>query len=65
MFEEEYRKLIRKHKYNTLFLDVDIDTIAEEVHDGYFATDKKKDAKGNAIYKETKGILRQMKMLIL
>lgn len=55
MFEQEYRKLMRKPKYNTLFIDVDIDTIAEEVHDGYFATDKKKDAKGNNIYKETKG----------
>ena len=55
MFEEEYRKLMRKDKYTTLFMDVDIDTIAEEVHDGYFATDKKKDSKGNNIYKETKG----------
>lgn len=55
MFEEEYRKLMRKPKYNTLFRDVDLDTIAEEVHNGYFATDKKKDAKGEAIYKETKG----------
>lgn len=55
MFEEEYRKLMRKPKYNTLFHDVDLDTIAEEVHGGYFAMDKKKDAKGNAIYKETIG----------
>ena len=55
MFEEEYRKLMRKPKYNTLFMDVDIDTIAEEVHGGYFATDKKKDTKGNAICKDTKG----------
>lgn len=55
MFEEEYRNLMRKSKYNTLFMDVDVNTIAEEVHDGYFATDKKKDTKGNNIYKETKG----------
>lgn len=50
MFEEEYRKFIRKPKYNTLFMDVDIDTAAEDVHDGYFATDKKgkaADTKGN------------------
>lgn len=50
MFEEEYRKFIRKPKYNTLFMDVDIDTAAEEVHDGYFATDRKgkaADTKGN------------------
>ncbi|NFO48606.1 type III restriction endonuclease subunit R [Clostridium botulinum] len=55
MFEEEYKKFIRKSKYNTLFMDVDIETAAEDVHNGYFATDKKKDAKGNNIYKETKG----------
>lgn len=55
MFEEEYRKLIRKAKYTKLFMDVDVNNIAEEVHDGYFATDKKKDSNGNNIYKETKG----------
>ncbi|WP_252242745.1 DEAD/DEAH box helicase family protein [Clostridium sp. ZS2] len=50
MFEEEYKKFIKKPKYNTLFMDVDIETAAEEVHDGYFATDKKgksTDTKGN------------------
>lgn len=55
MFEEEYRKLMRKPKYNILFKDVDIDTITEKVHKGYFAIDKKKDTKGDEIYKETKG----------
>ncbi|MBN1065399.1 type III restriction-modification system endonuclease [Clostridium botulinum] len=50
MFEEEYKKFIRKPKYNTLFMDVDIETAAEDVHNGYFATDKKgksTDTKGN------------------
>ncbi|NRY63835.1 type III restriction-modification system endonuclease [Clostridium beijerinckii] len=50
MFEEEYKKFIRKPKYNTLFMDVDIETIAEEVHNGYFSIDKKgkiTDTKGN------------------
>lgn len=50
MFEEEYKRFIRKPRYNTLFMDVDIETIAEEVHNGYFSTDKKgkiTDTKGN------------------
>ena len=49
-FEEEYKDLIKLSKYNTLFKDVDIDTEVEQVHNGYFAKDKKgliKDTKGN------------------
>ena len=49
-FEEEYKDLIQLSKYNTLFKDVDIDTEVEQVHNGYFAKDKKgilKDTKGN------------------
>lgn len=55
MFEEEYKKFIRKSKYNTLFMDVDIETAAEEVHDGYFSVDKKgkaADTKGNTLADE-------------
>lgn len=44
-FEEEYAKLIRNSKYDTLFHDVDITTLPEKVHDGYFSIDKK----GNAV----------------
>ena len=40
-FEEEYRKLIVKPRYNTLFHDVDTETLPEKVHDGYFSIDKK------------------------
>lgn len=40
-FEEEYRSLIAKPKYNTLFHDVDTTTLPEKVHDGYFSIDKK------------------------
>ncbi len=40
-FEEEYANLIRKPKYDTLFHDVDITTLPERVHDGYFSIDKK------------------------
>jgi type III restriction enzyme len=52
LFEEEYKKLIQKPKYRTLFndIDIDIDIEIEKVHNGYFAQDKKgkvKDTKGN------------------
>lgn len=49
-FEEEYKQLIKLPKYNTLLKDVDIETEVEQVHNGYFAQDKKgiiKDTKGN------------------
>ncbi|WP_129597599.1 type III restriction-modification system endonuclease [Anaerophilus nitritogenes] len=54
-FEEEYKKAIQNPKYNTLFNDVDIETEAECVHNGYFAQDKKggfKDTKGNTLADE-------------
>lgn len=41
MFEEEYHNMIKKPKYKTLFEDVDTDTIAHDVHNGYFSIDKK------------------------
>ncbi len=44
-FEEEYANLIHKPKYDRLFHDVDITTLPEKVHDGYFSIDKK----GNAV----------------
>jgi type III restriction enzyme len=50
MFEEEYKKLIQKPKYNTLFKEIDIDIDVDKIHNGYFAQDKKgklKDTKGN------------------
>lgn len=49
-FEEEYKQLIQLSKYNTLFKDIDIEAEVEQVHNGYFAQDKKgviKDTKGN------------------
>lgn len=49
MFEEEYKKLITKSKYKTLFEDFNLEDI-EKIHNGYFAQDKKgrfKDTKGN------------------
>ena len=41
MFEDEYRKAAAKPKYNTLFKEVDLQSDAPEVHDGYFSIDKK------------------------
>jgi len=41
MFEEEYRKLAKLPDYHTLFAKIDLDVDAEEVHEGYFAVDKK------------------------
>ncbi|WP_434303740.1 type III restriction-modification system endonuclease [Clostridium botulinum] len=54
-FEEEYKKAIQNPKYKTLFNDVDTETAAELVHNGYFAQDKKgrlKDTKGNTLADE-------------
>ena len=49
LFEKHYNDLIRKPKYNSLFKEIDTDTPADGVHDGYFAQDKKgdKDTNGN------------------
>ncbi|MEQ1792959.1 MAG: DEAD/DEAH box helicase family protein [Nitrospira sp.] len=41
MFEDEYRKAAAKPKYRTLFNEVDLESDAAEVHDGYFSIDKK------------------------
>ena len=40
-FEEEFKTVSKKPKYNTLFADVDIVTEVEKIHDGYFAQDSK------------------------
>lgn len=41
MFEKNYRELIQRPKYRTLFQDIDLDTLPQEVHGGYFSGDKK------------------------
>ncbi len=48
MFEEEYVRAIKKPKYNSLFSDMDTDSLPEIVHEGYFSQDKKglKDTNG-------------------
>jgi len=40
IFEEEYKNLIKKEKYSTLFGYIDLKVPANEVHGGYFAKDK-------------------------
>jgi len=50
IFEEEYRQLIKKPKYQSLFKEVDVESLVEAVHDGYFSIDKGKvkDTKGDS-----------------
>jgi len=57
IFEEEYRREIRKPKYHILFEGADLETSAEGVHDGYFAVDKKKTTAGQTveIFKDSRG----------
>ena len=45
IFEEEYLKLARHPQYQTLFGELDWDTHVSQVHDGYFAADRKGVAK--------------------
>ena len=54
-FEKEYKKQISKPKYRTLIGDVDVDSLAEAVHNGYFSEDKGKkwkDTSGNTVVDE-------------
>lgn len=41
IFEEEYRRLAKHPDYQTLFKEVDLTHVAEDVHNGYFSIDKK------------------------
>ena len=41
MFEEEYTKLAKSSEYQSLFNEIDLETNASEVHNGYFSIDKK------------------------
>lgn len=56
IFEEEYRRLARHPDYRTLFAEVDLDTSAEEVHNGYFSIDRRKiGGKTVEVFKDTRG----------
>ena len=41
-FDEEYRQIVAKPKYQSLFGEIDLGQNPEDVHDGYFAADKRK-----------------------
>lgn len=58
-FEEAYKEISKKRKYNTLFEDVDITTEAEKIHNGYFSSDKKGKLKDSSL--TAKGELRANK----
>lgn len=56
LFEKHYKELILQPKYATLVEKIDVETPAEEVHDGYFSADKKgrvKDTTGKTQDDET------------
>lgn len=55
MFEEEYKRAIEKPRYRALLEGVDPDTVVKDVHAGYFAIDRRKDASGDGILKESRG----------
>lgn len=50
MFEQEYQRIAKRPKFQSLFKEVDVTTHASRVHNGYFSQDKKgvwKDTKDN------------------
>jgi type III restriction enzyme len=56
IFEDEYRRLAKHPDYQSLFKEVDVETAAEAVHDGYFSIDRKKvGAKTVEVFKDTRG----------
>ena len=55
LFEKHYSDLIKQPKYNTLAKDIDLDTVASDVHNGYFSADRKgvlKDTSGKTLADE-------------
>ncbi len=49
LFEKHYSDLIKRPKYNDLFKEIDSETPADGVHNGYFSADKK------GVLKDTNG----------
>jgi type III restriction enzyme len=50
MFEEEFLRLAKSRKFQSLFNEVNLEVEVSKIHNGYFAADKKgiaKDTKGN------------------
>jgi type III restriction enzyme len=56
IFEEEYRRAGNHPDYRSLFGEVDLTRVADEVHDGYFSIDRRKvGSKTIEVYKNTRG----------
>ena len=55
MFEEEYIQAMRDPKYSALLEAADPAAAAESVHNGYFAIDRKRDAVGRRMFRESRG----------
>jgi len=56
IFEEEYKRWARHPDYQSLFGEIDLNTAADEVHNGYFSIDKKKvGGKTVEVFKDTSG----------
>lgn len=56
IFEEEYKRWARHPDYQSLFGEIDLQSSAEEVHNGYFSIDKKKvGSKTVEVFKDTNG----------
>ncbi|WP_431107206.1 type III restriction-modification system endonuclease [Winogradskyella poriferorum] len=63
IFEEEYKKLIKKTKYASLFGEMkDVEVNASEVHNGYFSIDKRSKASNRKekyeYFKDTSGAIK-------
>lgn len=55
-FEEEYKAIAARPKFKSLFGEADLTTLAGEIHNGYFATDKKKiSGKSVEVLKDSSG----------
>lgn len=56
-FEEEYRQIVSKPKFQSLFAEIDLGLDPEEVHNGYFAADKRKKTDPDNLirYKDSSG----------
>ncbi|HON41506.1 MAG TPA: DEAD/DEAH box helicase family protein [Bacillota bacterium] len=55
MFEEEYVKAMGDVKYRSLPEGADPAAAAESVHNGYFAIDRRRDAAGRDMFRESRG----------
>jgi type III restriction enzyme len=55
VFEEEYARAMGDPRYRALLEGADPVAAAEGVHNGYFAIDRKKDAAGRRMFKESRG----------